>query len=269
MNDRTNLEPTDRELDDLLALAIDFAARAAERHRRRETGDVDTKSSDTDPVTQVDKDSEALIVEGIRTHRPDDGIVGEEGADVAGTTGLEWVIDPLDGTVNFIHEFPSHAVSIGVEFDSVPVVGVVHDTAHHDVYWARRGGGAFCNGEPIQVASVDELQRALLGTGFGYDAKVRAIQGATIAQLLPQVADIRRAGSCAVDLCWTARGRLDAFYETGPSSWDVTAGVIVVREAGGVATYDPATKRVLASPPQLWNALTDAVEAAEESSRPR
>ena len=256
-------ELDDSALDSLLALAVDLADRAARRHRQGGIGDLATKSSVTDPVTEVDRDSEALIVSGIRSARPRDGILGEEGASVDGVTGLRWIIDPLDGTVNYLYGIPCHAVSISVEEHGVPIVGVVHDTAHDEVFAARRGGGATFGGRPIRGSDVTSLSSTLLGTGFGYDAQQRHRQGRVLAKLIGQVRDIRRAGSCAVDLCWAAMGRLDAFYETGPNRWDVSAGMIIVREAGGVATYDPSTHRILAAPPALWNELVAAVSAAE------
>ena len=195
--------------------------------------------------------------------------MGEEGAERDGTTGLRWVIDPLDGTVNYIHGFPSHAVSIAVEFQDVPVVAVVHDTALGDVYTARRGAGAFCNGEPMRVAEVEDLSSALLGTGFGYDADVRDRQGRVLGHLISRVADIRRAGSCAVDLASTARGRLDAFYEVGPNRWDVSAGMLLVREAGGIATYAAEARRIMAAPPEVWNDFSQLVADAESAARSR
>ena len=256
-------DPSESLLDDLLTLALDLAAAAADRHADGNSGSVDTKSSATDPVTEVDRDSEELITAGIRRARPDDGLLGEEGASHEGTTGLTWVIDPLDGTVNYVYGVPSHAVSIAVEHHGVPVVAVVHDTALGDVYAARRGGGATRNGATIRVSDVTDLDRVLLGTGFGYEADVRARQGAVLASLLPRVRDVRRAGSCAVDLCWTAMGRLDAFYETGPQRWDVSAGMLMIREAGGVATYDTDGRRIMGAPPAVWNQLTGAVADAE------
>ncbi len=262
-------EPGADLLDELLELAVDLAAAAAVRHQRGGTGQVDAKSSHTDPVTDVDRDSERIIVSGIRRARPQDGILGEEGASHPGTSGLRWVIDPLDGTVNYVYGMPSHAVSIAVEHNGNPLVGVVHDTALDDVYTARRGGGAHRNGSPIEVASTAELGDALLGTGFGYQADQRRRQVRVLAGLIGEVRDIRRAGSCAIDLCWTAMGRLDAFYETGPNRWDVAAGMAILSEAGGIATYDEDAGRIMAAPPALWEALRAAVGAAEAAVHPR
>lgn len=260
--------PNSALLDDLLALAVDLAAAAAVRHQRGEAGRVDTKSSHSDPVTDVDRDSERLIVSGITRARPDDGLLGEEGASREGTSGLTWVIDPLDGTVNYVYGMPSHAVSIAVEHHGTPVVAVVHDTAHDDIFTARRGGGAHRNGAPIRVSATERLADTLLGTGFSYHAAQRRLQGRVLADLIGEVRDIRRVGSCAVDLCWTAMGRLDAFYETGPQRWDVSAGLLIIREAGGVATYDESTRRILGAPPSVWNDLHAAVEAAEHAAYP-
>ncbi|MDG2111332.1 MAG: inositol monophosphatase family protein [Actinomycetota bacterium] len=259
-------DPAVELLDELLELATDLAAAAAARHRQGDMGTVDTKSSASDPVTQVDRDSEHLIVAGITAARPEDGLLGEEGAARHGSSGFRWVIDPLDGTVNYVYGVPSHAVSIAVEFNDIPVVAVVHDSALDDVYRARRGGGATLNGETIRVSDTGSLAGTLLGTGFAYDAQQRSRQGRVLAELISQVRDVRRAGSCAVDLCWTAMGRLDAFYETGPNRWDVAAGMLMIREAGGVATYDESSHRILGAPPAVWNELTEAVAAAEKAA---
>ncbi|HAQ43643.1 MAG: inositol monophosphatase family protein [Acidimicrobiales bacterium] len=252
------------ELKQLLDLAVDFALRAGEVHHRRATGDVGSKSTATDPVTQVDREAEALIAEAIKEARPDDSILGEESTLIEGTSGFQWVIDPLDGTVNYLYNFPSYAVSIGIETAGEPVVGVVLDTAINHLFAAQRGGMATKNGEEIQVTSCSELPLALLGTGFAYEPSVREQQAKVAGSLLPKVRDIRRSGSCAVDLCSVAAGRLDAFYETGVNWWDVAAGIQIVRSAGGVATYEPDLKRVFASGPKLWDQLIHAVNQAEK-----
>lgn len=264
------------EVDDsptaLLELAIDFAERVADRHAAGGTGDVDSKSSSTDPVTQVDTDSEQMITEAIRATRPNDGIFGEEGIDVTGTSGFRWIIDPLDGTVNYLYGFAAHAVSIAVEQTSqgetTTIVGVVHDTALGNVYSAAAGNGAWVHrGEqlprPLRANDVSDPGHALLATGFGYDPEVRRAQGKTIAQLLPQVRDIRRAGSAALDMCFVASGSVDAYYETGPHLWDVAAGSLIVAEAGGRVTYDPDRRRVIAAGRYLYDPLEDLIVAAE------
>ncbi len=277
MNEAEPAQPMkEAEPAQLLALALELAARAAARHRAGNEGGFDTKSSPTDPVTQVDRDSEALIVDGILAVRPDDSIVGEEGANVDGTSGVQWVIDPLDGTVNFIYGFPEYAVSIGVIDRGVPVAAVVHNSATGTVVWAHRGGGAFwatpdADGglvEPTRLTMTDGAsdERVLLATGFGYDPVVRARQLAVLAEVLDHVRDIRRAGSAALDLCHVAAGHVDAYYETGPNVWDVAAGMLIVTEAGGVATYDPTTKRVLAAGRNVYESLNVVIASAEVSA---
>ncbi len=250
------------QLDSLVELAVELAAAAAVIHRRGKTGKVDTKSSATDPVTQVDRDSERLILEGITRARPTDGVLGEEGARRVGTSGFRWVVDPLDGTVNYLYGFPSHGVSIGVEFRGLPVVGVVHDTALDEVYRARLGGGAFRDDLPIHPTEESDPARALVATGFAYEPPVRRGQAAVLSGVIDEIRDIRRAGSAAVDMCWVASGRVDAYYETGPHPWDVTAGLVIVREAGGIAAYDPGNNRVMASGRPLWSPLSDLLRGA-------
>jgi myo-inositol-1(or 4)-monophosphatase len=254
----------DRMLDDLLDMAKTLALKAVNRHQQGSLGAVSKKSTPTDPVTQVDTDSEQLIVDALRSQRPDDGILGEEGTQLLGKSGFVWVIDPLDGTVNYLYGIPSHAVSIAVEYEGKPLVGVVHDSALNDVYSARLGGGAFCNGQPIAVTNETLLSQTLLGTGFSYDSKERLKQSETLVSLVPKVRDIRRSGCCALDLCWTAAGRLDAFYERGPHPWDVQAGVLIVEEAGGQANYDVHSKKIVASGTGIWATLNRAILKAEK-----
>jgi myo-inositol-1(or 4)-monophosphatase len=225
---------------DLLALAVSAAEEAGrlllEHQGRRLT--VETKSSATDPVSEADRASEALVVERIRARRPDDAIVGEEAAgDRSGTTGLRWVIDPLDGTVNYLYGIPQWCVSIAVEDDDGPVVGVVHHPDRGETFRASRGGGAWLGHRRLAVTPVDRLDRTLLATGFAYDPATRASQGRDAAELLTRVRDLRRAGAAALDLAWVAAGRLDAYLEFGLQPWDWAAGVLLVAEAGGVVTH--------------------------------
>ncbi|MFL6106123.1 MAG: inositol monophosphatase family protein [Marmoricola sp.] len=221
------------ELADLaLAIAREAGALIAE-HRSAGVQVEKTKSSATDIVTAADQASEDLIRERILAARPGDSVVGEEGSAVEGSTGVHWVVDPIDGTVNYAHGIPNYAVSIGVEVDGEPVVGVVLNPAQGLEYTAVRGGGAFRNGEPIHVAEPVELAQAVVGTGFNYLRDVRVIQARTVAAMLPQVADIRRFGSCALDLCAVAEGSLDAYVEEGVGgAWDYTGGSVIATEAG-------------------------------------
>jgi myo-inositol-1(or 4)-monophosphatase len=184
-------------------------------------------------VSEADREAEAAIVAMLREERPDDGLVGEEGADDAGTSGRRWVIDPLDGTTNYLYRFPAWAVSVALEDEDGGLVGVVHDPLAQETFRAERGAGAQLNGEPIRVNELDRLDTALIGTGFGYDADVRAGQAEVLRGLLPKVRDIRRAGAAALDLCSVAAGRLDGYYERGIHRWDYAAGALIVREAGG------------------------------------
>ena len=218
-----------------------------------------SKSTLTDMVTSMDRASEQHIVDGIRAARPHDAIVGEEGADHDGTSGVRWIIDPLDGTTNYLYAVPAYAVSIAVEVDGEVVAGVVADPSHRETYAATLGGGATCNGKPIACSDVQLLSNALVGTGFSYDASRRSRQGAVVAQLLPSARDIRRFGAAALDLCWVACGRLDAFYEKGLQRWDLDAGALIAREAGAV-TGDldggaASTAFTLAASPAIFDDL--------------
>jgi myo-inositol-1(or 4)-monophosphatase len=246
---------------ELLALATSLAAEAAQllRDGLDHVHDVDTKSSLTDMVTASDRASERLVVDGIRAARPDDGILGEEGTADSGTSGVRWVIDPLDGTTNFLYGLPAFAVSIAVEVDGTTEVGVVVDAARHETFTAVRGRGAHLDGRRLRVNGADQLATALIGTGFSYDAARRARQGAVVAQVLPLVRDIRRVGAAALDLCWVAAGRLDGFYEKGLAPWDLGAGALIAAEAGarvGDLAGGPASGAfTLATAPALFEPL--------------
>jgi myo-inositol-1(or 4)-monophosphatase len=223
--------------EELLAVATNLAADAAalllDGLTRRRV-EVSTKSTPTDMVTEMDRASEALIVAGIRSARPDDAIVGEEGADHVGTSGVRWLVDPIDGTTNYLYGFPGFAVSIAAELDGDVVAGVVHDPLHRDVFQAARGKGATRNGDPIEVSTNDDLRTALVGTGFSYEPERRRRQAEVLIEVLPRVRDIRRMGAASVDLCSVACGRLDAYYERGLGPWDLAAGGLIAQEAGAV-----------------------------------
>lgn len=220
---------------------------------------VATKSSTTDIVTQMDQASERLLIETILAQRPDDGILGEEGGQRTGTTGVKWVIDPLDGTVNYLYGFPAWAVSVGVMIDGSPVVGVVKAPALATTWRGVAGEFAECNGTAIRCSQQGDLSAALVATGFGYEPAVRAGQGTIIAQLLPQIRDIRRAGAAAVDLCWVAQGVVDAYFERGTHVWDRAAAMAICDGAGaqvggldGGPAADPMT---IAANPELYSRL--------------
>jgi myo-inositol-1(or 4)-monophosphatase len=224
----------------LLELAVDTAREAAAlvRAGRASAGErVDVKSSPVDVVTAVDTASEELIVGRLLAARPDDGVLGEEGADRAGTSGVRWVVDPIDGTVNFLYGLPAYAVSIAAEVDGTVVAGVVLNVATGELFTARAGGGAVLQAPgaaPVRLSgsAPASLEQAMVATGFGYRVEQRRAQGAVVADLLPRVRDIRRFGCASLDLCAVASGRVDAYYELDLKPWDHAAGALVAREAG-------------------------------------
>ena len=234
---------------------------AAAIHREgRERGfEVSEKSSVADLVTDVDTTAERAIVEGILAERPDDAILGEEGTDRPGTTGVRWVIDPLDGTANYVRGNPGYCVSIGVEVDGEPAVGVVVDSLGVRTEGVH-GVGAVRNGRPVRPSDRQDLAASVLATGFGYDPEARARQAKVAAVVLPRVADIRRAGSAAWDLVAAATGQVDAYYEVGLAPWDLCGGRVIVEAAGGlVRTFAQPNgeELVVASPPQLLEPLLE------------
>jgi fructose-1,6-bisphosphatase/inositol monophosphatase family enzyme len=244
--------------DALLALAVALAEEAGalllEGQDRVRTS-VETKSTGTDMVTEMDRASERLVVDGILAVRPDDGILGEEGSAREGTSGVRWIIDPLDGTTNYLYGFLAYGVSIGVEVDGVPTAGVVRDPVHGETWTATAGGGAWCDGRRLQVGGPPSLATALVGTGFAYDSARRAEQAEVLRAVLPRVRDVRRAGAAAVDLCWVAGGRLDAFFERGLAPWDWAAGSLIAAEAGAVAQRFDDDGLHVAAPPHLFDPL--------------
>jgi myo-inositol-1(or 4)-monophosphatase len=230
-----------------------------ERYRGPARG-VDTKSSQTDMVSEADREAEAAIAELLRAERPDDALVGEEGAGDEGTSGRRWVVDPLDGTTNYLYRFPAWCVSVALEDEEGGLAGVVHDPLRGETFRARRGGGAELNGEPIAVNDHDDLATALVATGFGYDPDVRAGQGDVVRALLPHIRDLRRAGAAALDLCFVACGRLDGYFERGVNHWDYAAGVLIVREAGGeVVELEGGRFGLAAAGPRLVRPLAELV----------
>jgi myo-inositol-1(or 4)-monophosphatase len=234
--------------------------------------DVDTKSTVTDMVTEYDTASENLIVEGLLASRPDDAVIGEEGAHRPGTTGIAWLVDPIDGTTNFLYGLPGYAVSIAAQDDEGLLVGVVHVPVPGETFRAVRGGGATLDGRPIVCSPKADLATALVATGFSYDAGVRVHQGDVVAHVLGRVRDIRRFGAAAVDLCHVACGRVDAYYERGLSPWDLAAGQLIATEAGAVvgdfAGGPPRPGEVLAANPVLYAALAGLLDEAGAVSRP-
>ena len=195
--------------------------------------EVEHKSSETDPVSQADHEAEAAIVELLESERPDDALLAEEGGGGSGESGRRWIVDPLDGTVNFLYGYPAWCVSVACEDEQGTLAAVVHDPVRGETFSAGRGEGARLDGEAMWVRPEDRLETALLATGFGYSAERRAAQADTVRHVLPRVRDIRRGGSAALDLAWLAAGRLDGYWEVGLSPWDWAAGRLLVTEAGG------------------------------------
>ena len=231
---------------DLAALALEVAREAALLVRDRASREVtvaDTKSSEVDVVTEADRASERLIRRLLRERRPDDAFLGEEGSDEEGTSGVRWIIDPIDGTVNFLYGLPQYAVSIAAEQDGEVVAGVVLNAATGVEYVAHVAGDgtleATRDGRPLGVRGPAPLAERLVATGFSYDASLREIQARALVRLLPRVRDIRRLGSAALDLCHVAEGSVDAYVEEGVNLWDFAAGALVARAAGARAELHP------------------------------
>jgi myo-inositol-1(or 4)-monophosphatase len=245
--------PPEPDLDRLVTLALELASAAVGVHRRgladRQT--FDRKTSDTDLVSEVDREAERVIVDGIRRARPDDAILAEEATDEGGSTGIRWVVDPLDGTVNYSRRYPMFAVSIGLEVDGVATVGVVHDSVRGHRYVGIRGRGATRDGEPIRPSRCADIAQAVVATGFSYRRDRRAVQAEALRTLVPRIANIRCDGSAALDLCLVACGEVDAYFESDVARWDVAAGRVVAAEAGAtvrVAEVEGSTGIVAASP---------------------
>ncbi|MEU5520775.1 inositol monophosphatase family protein [Streptomyces sp. NPDC052079] len=257
---------------ELLELAREAARRAGELLRDGRPADLAvaaTKSSPVDVVTAMDLAAEKLITTMIAERRPDDGFLGEEGAATEGSSGIRWVIDPLDGTVNYLYDLPTWAVSIAAEQDGETVVGVVAAPMRGETYYAVRGGGARATGawdgeRELSFRPSPPLDQALVSTGFNYVREVRAHQADVVRQLIPLVRDIRRGGSAAIDLCDVAAGRLDGYYERGLHPWDLAAGDLIAREAGALTGGRPgdAPSRALtvAASPGVFGPLQRLLE---------
>jgi myo-inositol-1(or 4)-monophosphatase len=198
---------------------------------------VESKSSATDLVSDADREAERTIRELLETERPQDGLVAEEGSRAEAASGRRWVVDPLDGTINFLYGFPAWAVSVALEDADGALVGVVHSPIHGETFCAVRGEGAFLGDRALRVRPARPLEQSLVATGFSYEPDRRAVQAQAIAKLLPRARDIRRAGAAALDLAWVAAGRVDAFFERGLKHWDWAAGRLLVEEAGGSCAW--------------------------------
>jgi myo-inositol-1(or 4)-monophosphatase len=258
------------ELADLARLA---ATRAGEllaelAPRRRDLGERATaKSSQSDVVTTADLESESIILEVLLGARPDDAVLAEEGSGRGGTSPVTWIVDPLDGTTNFIYGFGSFSVSIAARYDDTVVAGVVHDPIANETFMAALGAGATRNGVPLVPNHPSSLSLALVGTGFGYRPSQRAIQGRLLPALLPAVRDLRRGGSAALDCCSVAAGRLDAYFEAGLNPWDYAAGLLIATEAGCGATtmadFPPGENTLVIASGDLLDAFVDLLRASD------
>lgn len=228
---------------------------------RRPAGRVDvaaTKSSPTDVVTEIDRACEELIRARIKAARPDDGFVGEEGSDLIGTSGIDWVVDPIDGTVNFVYGIPFYAVSIAARHEGTVVVGYVVNIASGAEWAAILGAGAWrYAGDqrlPLAAPAVLRVDHALVATGFNYVPEIRTKQADAVARLLPHIRDIRRTGSAALDLCALAEGQYDAYVEEGLKEWDLAAGGLIAAESGLVLsgiTGEPDERLVMVAHPSI------------------
>lgn len=257
-------------LDELLDLAHQAAAAAVELiHTNRPAAfAVERKSTPTDMVTEMDTASERLIRSIIGRHRPDDLVIGEEDGALAGTAGdgggtgrVSWLVDPIDGTTNYVYDHPGYNISIAAVVDGRTSVAVVADPTHGRTYHAVLGRGAWCDDRRLELGEAAPLDRALVATGFAYDPERRGRQGAVVAQLVPRIRDLRRMGAAALDLCSVAAGRVDAYYEAGLGPWDLAAGALIATEAGArLGSLDGGPVRpesVLAAHPDRFDELLE------------
>jgi myo-inositol-1(or 4)-monophosphatase len=262
--------------DELLTLAVRVAREAAATARRMRAEaitDVQTKSTRTDVVTAADTAVERQVVQALRAVRPDDAVLGEEYGDGGDRdAAVRWILDPIDGTVNYLYGLPQYAVSLAAEVDGTVVAGVVINAATGDEWTATRGRGAWRDGRRLTGPDTTTLDQTLVGTGFGYAAARRAHQGAVVAGLITQVRDIRRFGAAALDLCMVAEGTVDAYFEKGLNPWDWAAGGLICTEAGAVVSgldgAPPGTDLVIAAPPALFGPLHDALRDLDAAGGP-
>jgi myo-inositol-1(or 4)-monophosphatase len=262
-------EPTGSiaDIEDLLALAVDLACDASalllDRFKGGREQALESKSTPTDLVSEADLASERLIRERLARLRPADGVLGEEGGGTEGASGLTWVVDPLDGTVNFLFGIPQWCVSVAVTDEHGSLAGAIYDPCRGELFVATRDGESLLNGAPIAASARTELSSAMVATGFAYDASVRAAQAEVFAHLVPRVRDIRRFGSAALDLAWTACGRYDAYFERTVKPWDIAAGTLICERAGLAVRELPEREGlplgVLAAVPALAGELFELV----------
>ncbi len=259
----------------LLPLAVDLVRRAGAlilEGRGTAADDVTTKSTPTDVVTEMDRAAERLVVDALRQARPEDGVLGEEGGETIGTSGVRWVLDPIDGTVNYLYDLPAYAVSLAAEIHGEVAVGAVYNPVADELWTAVRGEGAWLGDRRLRCSSVTTLDQALVATGFGYDTRRRRSQARVVAALLPEIRDIRRFGAASLDLCSVAAARVDAYFERGLAPWDLAAGGLIATEAGllvtGLNGQPAGAEMVLAAPPALYTALHDRLVALNAADGP-
>jgi myo-inositol-1(or 4)-monophosphatase len=255
------------DLATLAATLVRRAGREVVEQRESAVATATTKSSPTDPVTEGDRAAETIVVEGITAARPDDAIIGEEGTERTGTSGLAWHIDPIDGTTNYLYGIPAYSVSVAVGTGDTMLCGAVFNPVTDELFEATVGAGATLNGRAIAVSPTRALPEVLVATGFGYRADRRRGQARVMAALLPEIRDIRRFGSAALDLCSVACGRVDAYYEVGLNLWDYAAGALIASEAGALCTDlaggAPSGHFLLAAPPGVHGPLGDRLRELE------
>jgi myo-inositol-1(or 4)-monophosphatase len=215
-----------------VSLARDAGALLLERFEGGRERSLASKSSPTDLVSEADLASERLIRERLAQARPADAFLGEEGGGRDGSSGLTWVVDPLDGTVNFLFSIPQWCVSVAIQDDDGPLAGAIFDPCRDELFSATRDGHPMLNGKPIKASDRAELASAMVATGLAYEAYVRAAQAEVLVRVVPRVRDIRRFGSAALDLAWTAAGRYDAYFERSVKPWDIAAGTLLCERAG-------------------------------------
>jgi myo-inositol-1(or 4)-monophosphatase len=264
-----------RGTEELLGLAVDAARAAARIHLEGRRSALDVAEKDASPfnlVTQVDRAAEEAIVDRILAARPHDAILGEEGGAREGTSGVRWIVDPLDGTANYVYGYPAYAISIGIEIEREPAIGVVLDSSRHVLMAGGRDVAPTANGVPIHAGDREDPTTALLSTGYSFEPASRALQGAVTAAILPRVRDLRRTGSAAVDLTSVATGAVDGYFEAGLAPWDAAGGAIVARAAGAEVlvgtTDDVPGVAVLAANGRLLERLAPMLAEAGFAIRP-
>ncbi|HET8929427.1 MAG TPA: inositol monophosphatase family protein, partial [Acidimicrobiales bacterium] len=269
------MQPLDVEDPEAITALVDLAEScaldAAEYVRSVIDDEVriaDTKSSSTDLVTATDRAVEARIIDRLLAARPHDAILAEESGTRNGTSGVTWIIDPIDGTTNFVYGLAGFNISIAATHGGRVVAGVVSDPIGRETFRATLGGGSTCNGRPLRPSGPVDLGHALIGTGFSYLAERRRDQGRVVAGLIHQIRDIRRLGAAALDLCYVAAGRLDGYFESGLKPWDLAAGGLVAAESGcrlaGLTDDPPDERLTIAAPPALFAELRAALAEAAE-----